>query len=91
MCVRQIITAVGIPVTFDDRHEPAFSGLRKTLGLKIRNEEGQSEQKNPLPPAQAIKTDPRLLVARPTAGFMASGRSYKMGCGIGGRKLIRGY
>lgn len=86
MCIRLVMIASGIPVKFDDKHEPAFSGLRKKLGLKVENDSEESEQQAPAP----IKVRPNIEIAREPAGFVASGRSFKMGCGMGGQKMIRG-
>jgi hypothetical protein len=89
MCIRQILTQSGIPVKFNDQHEPAFSGLRKTLGLKVKGQEPPLQEQTSA--ASVRKPIPFLPRAREGKSFIGSAQTIKMGSGSTNRKLIRGY
>lgn len=89
MCIRQIVTQSGIPVRFNDQHEPAFSGLRKTLGLQVEGRVAPLQQQTPTTPVR--KPIPFLPIAHEGKSFVGSAQTIKMGSGSTGRKLIRGY
>lgn len=61
----------------------------------IKNAVGLTEELFPKPKRQEAvqkvkKHEIKPIATKPSAGPVNSGRSFKMGCGMGGRKLIRG-
>ena len=84
MSVQTVLTPTGIPVRYNDRNEPLFSGLRRTLGLKV---EGKEEVKESAVPV-AEKLPRRIPIFQPPT--VAMGSVSRSGTGRGHRRLMRG-